>query len=236
MPLLEADTIGKAYGRNQVLRTASLRARAGQVTGLFGRNGAGKTTLLEIAAGLRSADTGGVKLDGQAFLRPRLAVFASLGLFYLPARDILSPGMPLGRQLYSIARQFSTGSRLGPAIARLGLTGFLRTAPSRLSGGELRSAELALALVRGPRCLLADEPFRGVAPLDAELLTVVLRQLAGEGCAVVVSGHEVDTILAVSDRVILCGNGTTYEYESADEARRNERFQAGYLVHKLIHR
>lgn len=213
-----------------MLRTASLRARAGEVTGLFGRNGAGKTTLLEIAAGWRSADTGVVKFDGQAFLRPRLPVLACRGLFYLPARNILSPGMPLGRQLHAVARQFSTSSRLDPAVELLGIGEFLPTAPSRLSGGELRRAELALALVRGPSCLLADEPFRGVAPLDAELLTVVLSQLAGEGCAVVVSGHEVDTILAASDRVIWCGNGTTYEYASADDARRDERFQAGYLA------
>ena len=226
---LEADSIGKAYGRTQVLRVASLRARAGLVTGLLGRNGAGKTTLLEIAAGCRSFDTGIVKFEGEAYLRPRLAVLASRGLFYLPSRDILSPGMPLYRQLNAVARRFGTQARLDSAIEILNAAPLLNTAPSRFSGGELRRAEFALAMVRAPSCLLADEPLRGVAPVDAEILSVVLRQLATEGCAVVISGHEVETILGACDRVTWCGNGTTYEYESADVARADERFQAGYL-------
>lgn len=212
-----------------MLRVASLRARAGEVTGLLGRNGAGKTTLLEIAAGWRSADTGVVKFEGEAYLRPRLPVLARRGLFYLPSRNILSPGMPLHRQLHALARQFGTRARLQPAIDTLDIASLLQTAPSRFSGGELRRAEFALALVRGPTCLLADEPFRGIAPVDAELLSEVLRQLAKEGCAVVISGHEVETVLGASDRVTWCGNGTTYEYESADAARQDERFQAGYL-------
>lgn len=213
-----------------MLKTASLRARAGVVTSLLGRNGAGKTTLLEIAAGWKSADTGVVKFNGEAFPSPRLSLLARQGLFYLPSRDILSPGMPLRRQLDAVARRFSKRNRLEPAIERLGISSLLTVSPSRLSGGELRRAEIALALVRGPTCLLADEPFRGIAPLDAELLADVLRQLAREGCAVVISGHEVETVLAASDRVTWCANGTTYEYSSAEEARNDERFQAGYLA------
>lgn len=202
------------------------------VTGLFGRNGAGKTTLLEIAAGWRSADTGIIKFDGEAYLRPRLPVLARRGLFYLPSRDILSPGMPLERQLQAMARKFSTHARLETAVERLGIASLLGITPSRLSGGELRRAEVALAMVRGPTCLLADEPFRGIAPVDAEQLAEVLRELAREGCAVVISGHEVEITLAASDRVTWCGNGTTYEYESADAARNDERFQARYLFHR----
>ena len=91
MPLLEADTIGKAYRGRPVLTTASLRAYPGAVTALCGRNGAGKSTLLAIAAGWRQADTGVVRFDGVTWVRPSLPLLAERGVFYLPDRAILSP-------------------------------------------------------------------------------------------------------------------------------------------------
>ena len=106
MPFLEADTIGKAYRGTPVLTTASLRAYRGAITALCGRNGAGKSTLLAIAAGWRQADTGVVRLDGVTWLRPSLPMLAELGVFYLPDRAILSPGIPVGRQLAAVRRRF----------------------------------------------------------------------------------------------------------------------------------
>ena len=112
MVLLEADSIGKAYGGRPVLASASLRAPAGSVTALFGRNGAGKSTLLAIAAGWRAADTGVVHFDGVSYLRPHLATLADRGLFFLPDREILSPGIPLREQLDAVRRRYPSGSRV----------------------------------------------------------------------------------------------------------------------------
>ena len=168
MPLLEADSIGKRYGGRKVLSSASLRAPAGVITALLGRNGIGKSTLMAIAAGWRSADTGIVRFDGVTYLRPRLAKLATLGLFYLPDREILSPGILLRRQLEAAARRFGAGDQVERVTTELDLESCLDRRPSRFSGGELRRAEIALGAVRRPRCLLADEPFRGIAPLDRE--------------------------------------------------------------------
>jgi hypothetical protein len=75
----------------------------------------------------------------------------------------------------------------------------------------------------------ADEPYRGIAPKDAEILTRVFRELAESGVAVVVTGHEVPTLLAAADHVTWCFSGTTYELGAPDRASEDERFRREYL-------
>ncbi|HEX5819032.1 MAG TPA: ATP-binding cassette domain-containing protein [Gemmatimonadales bacterium] len=230
MPLLEVECVGKCFGERRLLSAASLRAPAGTITGLLGRNGIGKSTLLKIATGMVRPDSGVVRYDGAAHLQPSLAQLARRGLFYLPDRDVLSPGVSVRAQLEAVARRFpAAAAPVEPVAEALGIARRLDLRPPRLSGGERRRAEVALAAVRRPRCLLADEPYRGISPLDAECLTRVFRALADAGCAVVLTGHEVGTLLAMADRIVWCTDGTTYEYASAAAARVDERFRMGYL-------
>lgn len=233
MALLEADAIGKAYGPRRVLTAASVRAYPGAITALCGRNGSGKSTLLAIAAGWRQADTGTLHFDGRAWLRPRLPALAAHGLFYLPDRAILTPAIPLGRQLEVVERRCGTSGTAAAIAAGLGLSSCLDLLPPRLSGGETRRAELALACVRRPRCLLADEPFRGISPLDAEAIVGALRVLARNGCAIVVTGHEIAVLLEVADTVTWCAEGTTVQFPSVAAARDDWRFQRDYLGAEL---
>lgn len=228
MSVLVADAVGKWFGSRRVLTAATLRAVAGQVRVLFGRNGTGKSTLLKIAAGWTPADTGVVHFAGRAFLRPRLARLARHGLFYLPDHDLLSPAFSVRRQLAMVRRRFDGGD-VDEALALTGVAAVADRKPSSLSGGERRRAEFAAALVRRPLCLLADEPFRGVAPHDAEVLTAVLRGLAADGCAVVVTGHEVPTLFAAADHVTWCTGGMTYDLGSPAQARAHDAFRREYL-------
>jgi ABC-type multidrug transport system ATPase subunit len=211
-----------------VLTSATLRAESGQVGVLLGRNGEGKSTLMRIAAGLIQPDSGTVHFRGEPLERARLSTLATRGLFHLPDHDLLSPRFTLRVQLEMFVRRFPGGS-VGDAASLVGLTERLDQYRHQLSGGEKRRAELAVALVRNPVCLLADEPFRGVAPLDAEILARVFRELAARGCAVVFTGHEVESLLAVADHVAWCTDGTTYELGSPAAARRDSRFSRLYL-------
>lgn len=228
-PFLVADCVSKSYGTRRVLTAGSLRAHAGQVRVLFGRNGIGKSTLLKIAAGVLRADAGTVHLDGHFLSSPSLPYLARAGVFYLPDHDILSPSMTLGAQLRLFERRF--GARSVEEAARLArVEDLLEARPPSLSGGELRRAELALALARRPRCLLADEPFRGIAPVDHDLLSDIFRGMAAEGCAVVVTGHEVASLLALANHITWCTSGTTYELGAPETALSHEGFAREYAV------
>lgn len=228
--VLVADCVSKSFGARRVLSAGSLRAEPGQVRVLFGRNGIGKSTLLKIAAGVMTADSGTVHVNGAALLGPSLAQLARAGVFYLPDHELLSSAFTLGEQLRLFERRF--GLRSSREAARLAqVEEHLEQRPQALSGGELRRAELALALVRRPRCLLADEPFRGIAPIDHDVLSGIFRAMSADGCALVVTGHEVSTLLALADHVTWCTSGTTYELGTPGEALAHEGFRREYGLH-----
>lgn len=228
MIVFDLDSIGVWYGPRRVLSAASLRARAGGVTALIGRNGTGKTSLLQAGVGLQRFTHGSVRLNGVLYLRPRLATLARAGLFYLPARNILEPTLPVRRQLAAISQYFA-GPAVEYVIDLLRLGAVAHQAPQTLSGGELRRAEVAAAIARRPKCLVADEPFRGLDPRDIDLLAGSLRALAGDGAAVVITGHELTTVRAVADAVVWCAGGTTREFPIAADAWSDAQLQDEFL-------
>lgn len=211
-----------------MLTAATLRAVPGELRVLFGRNGIGKSTLLKIAAGWLAPDSGAIHFAGRAYLSVRLAELAAAGLFYLPDHDLLSNAFTVRRQLEMIRRQFD-GGNVSDAANQLGIAAHLDKRPFELSHGERRRVELAAVLVRRPICLLADEPYRGVAPNDAEELTRTFAELAAGGMAVVITGHEVPTLLDAADHISWCTSGTTYELGPPAVAVQNPAFRQEYL-------
>ena len=228
MSLLVADSIAKSFGERRVLSAATLRAVPGQVRVLFGRNGIGKSTLMKIAVGLVQPDSGVVRYADRPRLRSSLAAVAREGLFYLSDDDLFSAAFSVREQLSFLRARFN-GESVDVAAARTGIEHVIDQRPYSLSGGERRRAELAAVLVRKPRCLIADEPYRGISPKDAESLSSIFRELADDGCAVIVSGHEVNTLLDVADHITWCTAGTTYEIGTPEQARAHEALRQEYL-------
>jgi ABC-type multidrug transport system ATPase subunit len=226
--LLAAESIGKSFGTRNVLTTASLWARPGTVTALLGRNGCGKTTLVKIAIGLMKADYGVVIYDGTRMIRPRLHELARGGLIYLPERNLLSPAFTVGQHLRAVTRLVPE-SDVDRAVELLRVGELLARKPRKLSGGERRRCEVAVALARNPRCLLADEPYLGLMPTDTELLSAVFRELAADGCAVLLTGHEVRVLLGVADEVLWQTAGTTHHIGTPEQASQHHQFRHEYL-------
>ncbi|HEX6371380.1 MAG TPA: ATP-binding cassette domain-containing protein [Longimicrobium sp.] len=227
-PLFAADSIGKSFGSRTILKAASIWARPGKITVLFGRNGCGKSTLLKIGAGQLRPDHGVVLFDGRAYLRPRLPELASRGLFYLPDRNLLSRRLTVREQIHAVEWRFG-GSRTGEVLERLGIRGLLDQTPVELSGGERRRADIAAAWIRAPRCLLADEPFAGIDPADAEVVAEAFRGMARQGCAIVITGHEVRQLLDTADDIVWMSAGTTHGMGTPEQATRHEQFRREYL-------
>lgn len=120
------------------------------------------------------------------------------------------------------------GSMPPPPIGVVVLAGVVGLIDVRVRG-ELRRAEIALAMTRMPTVLIADEPYRGVTPADHDDLTGLFRTLAADGCAVVVTGHDVPSLLAAADHVTWCTDGTTYELGTPEQACEHDAFRRGYL-------
>jgi lipopolysaccharide export system ATP-binding protein len=227
--LLEADCVSKHYGDRTVLNTASLRARAGMITALLGRNGAGKSTLLRCTVGEIDADQGNIRLDGATVVRPRLAWLARRGVCFVPDRDLLHPAVPVGSQCAWVARDCGTAAGVDTLLEQFGIAHVRDARPRSLSGGERRRAEVALALLLAPRVLVLDEPLRGIAPLDAEVILAALRRFAEQGGAVLLTGHELPLFMASVDAVTWCHAGRTREFTSVSAAMHDFAFRRDFL-------
>jgi ABC-type multidrug transport system ATPase subunit len=226
--LLTADSVGKAFGRRKVLQSAYLEAKEGEITLVLGRNGEGKSTLLKIAAGCLRPDHGLVRYAGRIHTQAKLHHLAREGLFFLPDQPFLSSTFTIRKHMEILAAHVGA-AEVGSAAQSLNVDDLLDRVPGSLSGGERKRTDLAFALARQPRCLLVDEPFRGIDPLDAEVVTRALLELTRNGCAVVITGHEVPTLFSAASNVVWIVAGTSHLLGSPDVARRNEQFRREYL-------
>lgn len=228
-PVLEVDGIGKAFGRQEVLKAGAFSARSGRIGVLMGRNGAGKSTLLRIAVGAVRADYGRVLYRGEFLRRSSLASLARRGLMFLPQEGILTPSFTVGQHLEGVAAAFQATDRIEGVVEELMLSPILDRGPRGISGGERQRAALGVALLRSPECLLMDEPFVGIDPKARELVAGGLLRLRSEGCAIVISGHDVDDLFQVADEVLWVTAGTTHWLGSPDRAREYAQFRREYL-------
>jgi ABC-type multidrug transport system ATPase subunit len=227
--LLRAEGYGKSFGRNVVLKSASLWATSGSITVLLGSNGSGKTTLLRCMLGVTRADFGVTHFQGLATERPRLRRLARQGLFYLPDRHFLPRALRFGAMMRAVEACRGTNPARAAILERLGISGLEQHKIHQMSGGEQRRCEWGLALLSRPTCLVADEPLAGVTPRDQELVGRLLRDAAESGCAVIVTGHEVHELLALGDEIVWMAAGTTHGLGSASQARAHQQFRREYL-------
>lgn len=222
--LAAVDSVSKSYGQHRVLSSISLTVRPGRVHALIGRNGAGKTTLLKIACGIERPDHGFIRYGGQVVEHPRLHRLARQGLFFLPHEGLLTERWTVRTHL----RRAGSG-KPAEAARELGIEALIDRNKNELSGGERRLVELALVVARGPECLLADEPFRGLAPVAAREIGQRLRRLAARGSGILVTGHEVPDILKVADEVSWIRDGRVRHLGTPSAARSVAGFQRKYL-------
>lgn len=225
---LRVEGVGKRFGSTDVLKSAALWAKAGQITTLMGRNGSGKTTLMRIAAGHLRADQGTVWFEGTALERPKLHQLARAGLMYVPQDELVV-------SRYRVIDHFGAFAAVFPdfeieeAVEKTRIAELLKQRVATLSGGERMRVSLALAMARRPRVLLVDEPLVGLAPRDQEMMAGLLRNLAEAGSAIVTSGHDTRILLEMSDAILWSVSGTTHYLGTPKEATQHTQFCREYL-------
>lgn len=225
--LFSAEGVGKRFGRNQVLKSASFWVHAGRITALMGRNGSGKTTLLRCGLGELRMDHGLVRVMGEVEEEPRLWRLARKGVWFMDQDGQLPSTWPVGT-LLDITEK-SAGSESAPWVEVLRLAELMESEIARLSRGERKRLNLALAMISGARCLALDEPFEGIEPRDSGLVADCLREVASRGVGVVLTGHDARAILRVADTITWCVSGTTHDLGSVDAAKTHAQFVREYL-------
>lgn len=210
VPVLKLERISRSRANRPAVRNLSLSLEAGQILGLLGVNGAGKSTTLSLIAGALTPDSGEIRLQGQDFLEhPELARQA---IGWLPEAAPLWPELTIREHLDAHGRlRGLSGSRLKEAgdavLERLELKDLARRLAGVLSQGQRQRLGLACALLHRPALLVLDEPANALDPVQVVALRKLLRELAAEGTAVILSTHQLTEVTAVCDRVAILHEG-----------------------------
>jgi putative ABC transport system ATP-binding protein len=212
--LLELRCVGKAYSRGsrrvEVLREVSLEIDAGELVAVWGERRSGRSTLLAVAAGITSPDTGGVFFEGNDLsARSVTALGGGIGFCHH------HPGMAGGRRVIDNVRAGLLGLgvpmpdaqlRVHRALERVGVERCSELEMGDLDAAEAVRVSIACALVLGPRVVVIDEPTKGVDLLVRDEIVLLLRSLASDGIAILVSDGD-GSGLCDADRVLSLTGG-----------------------------
>jgi ABC-2 type transport system ATP-binding protein len=203
--VISAQAITRRFGDRVAVEDVSFEVRDGEVFGLLGPNGAGKTTMLRMLGGLIPPTSGVVSVFGQPFTRANgAALRARIG--FLTETPGLWEHLTVADNLLVYARLFGI-SRADAAVERaLRLFELWDRRADRvalLSKGMKQKLALARALVHEPRVVLLDEPTANLDPTTSRTVRDLLLDLRSQGCAIVVSTHNLDEVERISDRVAL---------------------------------
>ena len=228
---LKAEGLAKRYGGVQALNSVDFECKAGEVVALMGDNGAGKSTLIRILCGATKPDSGQIVIDGSVRIinRPQDAITNGISVVY---QDLALVGsMDVARNVF-----------LGHELRRFG---FVRIAKMReeakvlldqlkikisstklqvesLSGGQRQCIAIARAVRLGSDFVLLDEPTAALGPEQQANVLRIVTELRDAGKGIVIISHNIDHVLAVSDRIVVMRAGQVAGIRNTNETSRQE--------------
>jgi heme exporter protein A len=208
MPAIEAEDLTFSFGPVRVLRGVTLRVEQGSVLTVFGPNGAGKTTLLKILAGLLRPHTGRVRVEGMELSQDPVGFRKLIGVIshhpYLYPQLSGRENLEFYGRLYGLTDPREEALRM---LEEMGLSSVGDRETSTYSRGMLQRLAVGRALLHRPRVLLLDEPFTGLDHEARAKLEALLGTLRDGEKTVLMTTHDVDGGLNLSDRVAVLAGG-----------------------------
>jgi ABC-2 type transport system ATP-binding protein len=221
-PVIRVEGLKKSYGETRAIDGVSFEVRAGTVFGLLGPNGAGKTTTVEILEGLRTPDSGEVRVLGIDVishpdeLKTRIGVSLQTAALY-PKLTVV--------EVLDLFRGFYRRGRPTDELVELMDLGEKRsTRTQNLSGGQRQRLSVALALVNDPELVFLDEPTTGMDPAARRALWDIVLGLRAEGRSVLLTTHYMEEAEILCDRLAIMDHGRVLE-EGTVEDLVTRRFQ-----------
>ena len=203
------------YGDHQVLKGVDLEVGAGEIFGFLGPNGAGKTTTIEILEGYRKRSSGEVEVLGSDPGQPSRGWRERIGLVLQECQ--LDPLLTVSEILELYSSFYRRPRDIGELIALVGLEGRENQRLGRLSGGQQRRADVALALVGDPELIFLDEPTTGFDPTARRDAWKMIKGLKAIGKTVLLTTHYMEEAQALADTVAIIRGGEIVARGTPDE-------------------
>ena len=234
--LIEVSGLEAYYGRRRILHGIDFRVMPGEIRVIMGGSGSGKSTLLRHLLGLQKPVRGSVRILGIDLahadaaqllaLRRQMGVSFQGGALFTSMTVGDNVALPLREHLQLDENTVRIMSRLKLEVVNLG--GFQDLMPSQLSGGMVKRAALARAIVMDPRLLFFDEPSAGLDPVvSAELDELILQLRDAMRMSIVVVTHELESAFKIADTITVLDHGNVLLTGTVAEVRDsdNERIQ-----------
>ncbi len=241
--LLEIDGLTRRFGGVIAADTITLAIPLGELHAVIGPNGAGKTTLVGLLAGEVAPQGGTVRFDGNditrlgADRRNRLGLARSFQITSLFLDFTALDNVALAVQAHrghsfrfwrDTRREDELREPAQAALARVGLAARAGMRVDRLSHGERRQLEIAMALATQPRLLLLDEPMAGMGPEESARMVELLRELKG-GMTIVLIEHDMEAVFALADRITVLLYGRVVASGDPAAIRADAAVRRAYL-------
>lgn len=242
-PLLRVEKLVRRFGGIIATDHVSLDVAAGELHAIIGPNGAGKTTLISQLTGHLSPHSGRVLLGGRditdlpAYRRCALGLARSFQITSLLLDFTAADNVALAAQAHAgTSFRFFANARkekglrdaAHAALDRVGLAHRADVVVNRLSHGERRELELAVALASKPKLLLLDEPMAGLGATESQRMVKLLQELRKEVSIVLVE-HDMPAVFALADRISVLVYGRVIASGDPAEIRQNEDVKRAYL-------
>ncbi|MBV9682953.1 MAG: ABC transporter ATP-binding protein [Solirubrobacterales bacterium] len=241
--LLAVEDLSKRFGGIVAADAITLDVNAGELHAVIGPNGAGKTTLISQLTGEVSPDAGTIRFAGRdiialpAYRRSRLGLARSFQITSLFPEFTALDNVALAVQAHAghsfrfwrdARREEALRAPAAATLARFGLTERADLPVSRLSHGERRQLEIAIALATKPRLLLLDEPMAGMGPEESARMVATLRTLKRELTILLVE-HDMDAVFALADRITVLVYGRVIASGAPEAIRADPLVRRAYL-------
>ncbi len=241
--LLEINGLTKRFGGVLASDSISLSVPKGELHAIIGPNGAGKTTLIGQLAGEIVSDAGHIHFEGRditavpTYRRSQLGLARSFQVTSLFLDFTALDNVALAVQAHAghsfhfwrAAREEADLRRPAEAaLARIGLAHRANVVVSRLSHGEHRQLEIAMALATSPRMLLLDEPMAGMGPDESARMVKMLRELKRE-LTILLIEHDMEAVFALADRITVLVYGRIIASGTPEAIRANAEVRQAYL-------
>lgn len=231
---LRAENIIKKYKKRTVVKGVSIEVNQGEIVGLLGPNGAGKTTSFYMIVGLVTPNEGKIFLDGEDITDLPMYKRAQNGIGYLAQEASVFRKLSVEDNIKAILEMTKLSKseqkeKLESLLDEFGLQHVRKNRGDLLSGGERRRTEIARCLATDPKFILLDEPFAGVDPIAVEDIQAIVASLKKKNIGILITDHNVDETLAITDRTYLLFEGNILKAGTAEELAADEQVRKVYL-------
>jgi len=242
-PLLRVENLVRRFGGVLATDNLSLEVASGELHAIIGPNGAGKTTLISQLTGQLLPNSGTIRFAGQdithlpAYRRSALGLARSFQITSLLPDFTASDNVALAAQAHdghsfhfwgNARKEQHLRQAARSALARVGLEHRADVVVSKLSHGEQRELELAVALATKPQLLLLDEPMAGLGTTESARMVKLLQELRREVTIVLVE-HDMEAVFALADRITVLVYGRVIASDVPAEIRKHEEVKRAYL-------